>query len=512
MSNPVTLILLLLPAAISAVGMNCPATCGSTIPSVTITDGCLCGTTMPGLEGGPFDAYLGVPFAKPPVGELRFANPVRNLPWSGAYNASIARGACLQQNEFNPDRALAGDEDCLYLNVYKPRAGSGPLPVMAYIHGGGYIAGTAHPAYVGPEKFMDTGRVVLVTFQYRVGALGFLSTGDRAAPGNFGLKDQTMALKWIQENIRRFGGDPAKVTLFGQSAGASSVQLHMVSPLSAGLFAKAISASGSMLSYWNRPYEDALTLARRQGEALDISNARAISTEKLVEALRKVDAKQLVGSVDKLKFWYNQPIILYRPVVERYVSKETFLSEDPARLWASGRYRMVPWLTGFVPNEGAALTLGVVTNAVKLPQFLANQTNLLSMFAAVPKSQEKNLLKRFFAGAPVSNANIDGFDKMVTEAAFLYPMMKSILLYRASNPSASGGSVSLYHFNFAGRYRYSALYTGQPMTSRYGIVHGEDLLYLWRSPAVFPDFPRDSPEAAMSRRLVKLFVDFAYEG
>lgn len=101
---------------------------------------------------------------------------------------------------------------------------------------------------------------------------------------------------------------------------------------------------------------------------------------------------------------------------------------------------------------------------------------------------------------------------MVTEAAFLYPMMKSILLYRASNPSASGGSVSLYHFNFAGRYRYSALYTGQPMTSRYGIVHGEDLLYLWRSPAVFPDFPRDSPEAAMSRRLVKLFVDFAYEG
>ncbi|TMW40065.1 hypothetical protein DOY81_014855, partial [Sarcophaga bullata] len=119
------------------------------------------------------------------------------------------------------------------------------LPVMVYIYGGGWFSGTANPAITGPEYIMDTEEVILVTFSYRLGAFGFLSTGDNSIPGNFGLKDQLLALKWVQRNIADFGGDPEKVTIFGQSAGAISAHMHMLSSQSQGLFRGVIALSGT---------------------------------------------------------------------------------------------------------------------------------------------------------------------------------------------------------------------------------------------------------------------------
>ncbi|XP_055637017.1 juvenile hormone esterase-like [Toxorhynchites rutilus septentrionalis] len=496
----------------AAVIASCSNSCGPA-PAVKIQDGCLCGTRMNGLDKGPFEAFLGIPFAKPPVGALRFANPVRNDPWSGVYNASFPRNMCLQKNDFLPGATVQGTEDCLYLNVYRPGSIERTLPVMVFIHGGGYIAGSAHPALAGPEKFMDTRKVVLVTLQYRLGALGFLSTGDKAAPGNFGLKDQSMALRWVQENIRQFKGRPDQVTIFGQSSGASSCQLHMMSNLSKNLFSKAILQSGSALSYWNQPYGDPLELARKQVVAVGISSARVarMSTVQLVEVLRDVNANLLVSSVDKLKVLGVQPVILYRPVVESFVNESTFLSDNPKVLWAKGRYHKVPWMTGFLPNEGAAFSLGILSNSTFLEALIENAATYVPMMAAQPASVASLLNRRFFGGVPINSTNADGLSKMITESAFVYPMMNSVQQHLA-NGYNDRAPVALYYFNFKGRYSYAVLYTGKPPTKDYGVCHGDDLLYLFAQPVIFPDFSRDSPEAEMSRDLVHMFTRFAIKG
>lgn len=172
---------------------------------------------------------------------------------------------------------------------------------MVYIHGGGFFAGGASPSIIGPEYFMDTRRVILVTFQYRLGVFGFLSTGDEVAPGNFGLKDQVMALRWVKHNIAYFGGNPDLVTIFGQSAGGASVHMHMISPMSDGLFSRAIVMSGNAIAPWNIPTEDPLSLAQRQAEAVGITQVDTLSSKQLVDALRNVDANVLSESIDKLK-------------------------------------------------------------------------------------------------------------------------------------------------------------------------------------------------------------------
>ncbi|XP_021702655.1 venom carboxylesterase-6 [Aedes aegypti] len=383
--------------------LQCQSWCHSQ-PAVQINDGCLCGTKMDGLEAGPFDAFVGIPFAKPPVGRLRFANPVPIDPWKRYLNASTTKSMCIQKYDIFPLATIRGQEDCLYLNVYRPKkCKHKKLPVMVYIHGGGYIGESADPLVLGPEKFMDTRKVIIVTLQYRLGPFGFLASDDRSAPGNFGLKDQSLALRWVQGNIESFGGDRRRVTLFGHSAGAASVQLHMMSPLSEGLFSKAISQSGSALAFWGREYPDQLGLVRKLAVAAEVKGAERMSSEKLITALRKVDASKLLASVDKLKFWNNQPIILFRPVAEKYVDDETFIKEDPKELWAAGRYRKIPWMTGYLPNDGIAVLLSLFVD--QLEPFIKNQQELLPLLADVPPSSVPLLYKKFFGGNPISPEN-----------------------------------------------------------------------------------------------------------
>lgn len=173
--------------------------------------------------------------------------------------------------------------------------------MIVYIHGGGFFSGTASSLIVGPEYILDTKRAILVTVQYRLGVLGFLSTGDTAAPGNFGLKDQTLALRWVKRNIRRFGGNEQLITIVGQSAGATSVHMHMISPLSRGLFERAIMMSGNSLVPWNIPTKDPLALARSTAMVVDVMGADRLSGKQLVAALRDIPGEKLVGNVHKLK-------------------------------------------------------------------------------------------------------------------------------------------------------------------------------------------------------------------
>ncbi|XP_049542708.1 juvenile hormone esterase-like [Anopheles darlingi] len=252
-------------------------------PLVCISDGCMKGTTRMDNENRTYSAYLGIPYAKPPVRELRFANPVPNDPWNGTYDATSAKIFCPQQIL---QALYYGLEDCLYLNVFVPEYNTfdnaGLLPVMLYIHGGAFSRGAANEFTRDPVRLMTTQRVIVVTIQYRLGALGFLSTGDLSAPGNFGMKDQVLAMRWVQRNIRAFRGDPQLITIFGESAGGASVQYHMISPMSRGLFQRAITMSGSAFSLWGVPAVNPLETARAQAKAVGITDADTISTAELI--------------------------------------------------------------------------------------------------------------------------------------------------------------------------------------------------------------------------------------
>ncbi|KAK7476540.1 hypothetical protein BaRGS_00032220 [Batillaria attramentaria] len=212
-----------------------------------------------------FYGYLGIPYALPPVGELRFARPRPHPgPREGqVFNASSLGIVCPQPGQVNLN------EDCLTLNVYTPASPStsgDPYPVMVWIHGGAYYLGSAFDTT--PGRLVTQGDVIVVVIQYRLGILGFLSTADDASPGNYGLLDQNMAIRWVKDNIRAFGGDPDSITIFGESAGAGSVGLQMLSPYSKGLFSRAILQSGSPLASWSlnkSPREAVYKLANETG-------------------------------------------------------------------------------------------------------------------------------------------------------------------------------------------------------------------------------------------------------
>ncbi|XP_062817820.1 fatty acyl-CoA hydrolase precursor, medium chain isoform X2 [Anolis carolinensis] len=229
---------------------------GDSPPEVQTGQGSLRGQRLhvPGSER-PVDVFLGVPFAPPPLGPLRFSPPGAPPSWTGTRDAQAHPPMCLQDpvtgqvlsDAFTNKKekvSLDVSEDCLYLNIFSPvRADKeAKKPVMVWIHGGGLLLGAAS-TYDGSAlaAFED---VVVVAIQYRLGILGFLSTGDDHVPGNLGFLDQVAALKWVQGNIGHFGGDPGSVTIFGESAGGFSTSAHVLSPLSKGLFHRAISESG----------------------------------------------------------------------------------------------------------------------------------------------------------------------------------------------------------------------------------------------------------------------------
>uniref|UniRef100_A0A8C3LZG5 Carboxylic ester hydrolase n=1 Tax=Chrysolophus pictus TaxID=9089 RepID=A0A8C3LZG5_CHRPC len=238
------------------------------------------------------NVFLGLPFAKPPVGPLRFSEPQPPEPWKGVRDATSYPPMCLQDKvtgQFFSDVItnrkekvrLQMSEDCLYLNIYTPvpTKKQEKLPVFVWIHGGGLVFGAASSYDGSALAAFDS--VVVVAIQYRLGIVGYFSTGDRHARGNWGYLDQVAALQWIQENIIHFGGDPGSVTICGESAGGISVSALVLSPLAEGLFHKAISESGTAIRtlFTEKPEEEAQRIVAASG-------CEKSSSAALVECLR----------------------------------------------------------------------------------------------------------------------------------------------------------------------------------------------------------------------------------
>lgn len=308
--------------------------------------------------------FLGIPYAAPPTGDLRFAPPQPHKGWKrdGIYKATQFRSICMQQiTHYNVSILQAWEgfseaeenisEDCLYLNIYTPAENASKLqqnksqqlyPVLAYIHGGGFFAGTPIRV-VSPGEYLPLRGIILVSIQYRLGAFGFFSTGDSTAPGNYGMLDQVEALKWIKENIKSFGGDPSKVTLLGESAGGSSVNFHLLSSLSKGLFHRLISESGTDLSPFAFHGESGVTSSSlKLAENL---NCAAANKQNMLECLRSKTAPQILTATSSN--------LMFNPVVDKH-----FLPDSPINLRKAGKFQKVPTIAGFVSNEGSFLLLG----------------------------------------------------------------------------------------------------------------------------------------------------------
>lgn len=223
---------------------------------VTISNGQIRGEVRKNdLTGNEYRAFHAIPYANPPTSQLRFRPPEPFVEkWKKTYDASNSSRAPIcpqlaEGNFMNIDEDQL-NEDCLYLSVYGPKKDtfSKPLPVLVWIHGGSFDRGIGMFPFHGPERFMDGDDIIMVSINYRVGILGFLSLGIPDVPGNMGLHDQVMALRWVQENIASFGGDPDTVTIMGESAGSWSAYYHLFSPLSEGLFHRIIAQSGTPMS------------------------------------------------------------------------------------------------------------------------------------------------------------------------------------------------------------------------------------------------------------------------
>ncbi|HXM59763.1 MAG TPA: carboxylesterase family protein, partial [Terriglobales bacterium] len=255
--------------------------------------------TVEGKQQGAIRAFLGIPYAAPPVGDLRWKPPAPAVKWNGVRAAKEFGAHCMQGKVYGdmtfPD--AGNSEDCLTLNVWTPaKKADAKLPVMVWIYGGGFAAGgTSEPRQHG-EKLAARG-VVVVSMNYRLGVFGFLvhpelaKESGRDSAGNYGLLDQTAALQWVQRNIAAFGGDPANVTIFGESAGSFSVSAQMASPLAKGLFQKAIGESGGAFFSSGMKFEPMDVRAEKDSKLASstlgvqtLAELRALPAQKLLEA------------------------------------------------------------------------------------------------------------------------------------------------------------------------------------------------------------------------------------
>ena len=299
--------------------------------------------TLTGVRENGLSVFKGVPFASPPVGEMRWRPPAPVTPWLGSRKAEAFAPACMQTGVSMPgETPPAVSEDCLYLNIWTPaNAPSEHLPVIVWIYGGGYINGSASmPLYWG-DRLAHKG-VIVVGIAYRLGPLGFLAHPalTRESPhhssGNYGLMDQIAALEWIHRNIAAFGGDPKNVTIAGQSAGAMSVSILMSSPLAKGLFQRAIAESGGLFEPFQLAPKYLLANAELEGEKYAVSLGATS-----LQQLRQLPAAQLTGNADGT----------VHPVIEPYV-----LPALPYETFASGHQNDVPLLLGSNADEARSLT------------------------------------------------------------------------------------------------------------------------------------------------------------
>lgn len=315
---------------------SCVAASAAADPAIANTAGGL----VRGVVAGDHRTFSGIPFAAPPVGDLRWHPPQPAAPWPGIRDATQSGSMCAQAGQVNGKPAQIGSEDCLYLNVTEPNHAGG-LPVMVWIPGGGFVQGSGDQ--YDPVRLATTGNVVVVTINYRMDALGFLDDPDVSNDpdaGNYGLADQQAALRWVRQNIASFGGDPGNVTIFGQSAGAFSVCAHLAAPDSRSLFEKSIIQSGPC----GNSFVTA-DVARERGK--ELASQKGCVTN-VAACLRAKPVSELVGTGSNVTF---SPTNSLRDMPWTPVAGTPALPEQPLQALRDGHAARVPLIQGSTSDE-----------------------------------------------------------------------------------------------------------------------------------------------------------------
>ncbi|CAG7838552.1 unnamed protein product [Allacma fusca] len=497
-------------------------------PIVDTLSGKVRGSVEVSRGGRTYFQYLGIPYARPPDGELRFEDPQPALKWEGIRNAYNFGAECLQLEVLILGRVI-GDEDCLFVNVYTPQVESRPLmPVMVYIHGGLFMGGSSN---IFRGKYFADEDVVLVTLNYRVAALGFLSSGDEVLRGNQGLKDQNLALKWIKDNVRNFGGDPDRITLFGESAGAASVHYQMISPKSRGLFAKALSMSGTVMRKYTST-DDKKGQLENFGKKLGCIGD---TTKTVVDCLKKVEGHKIVEQHrEAAEALLKNKFALFVPTTESINDSRTFLGVNPRTSIQDGYFERIPWVAGVVAHEGLIYVARVIRDPEATKEMNENWMEVLpKLLKYDPKRKElTRKIKEFYFGMAeqldVVNA-IEQFSDLLSDRLFIYPAFEAAKVQSRFSP------VYLYYLSYKpqtsvyqlitsitpnGRispvleFSYSLLkrwFRGKILgleSITYGPSHGDELSLLFNV-HFLARISEGHPDFEFSKTMVKLWASFA---
>nr|CAD7269648.1 unnamed protein product [Timema shepardi] len=313
--------------------------------------------------GRDVHVFYGVPFAKPPLGSLRFRRPVPVDPWHGVLDATVLPNSCYQERYeyfpgfegeemWNPNTNIS--EDCLYLNLWVPErlrirhSGERPkVPMLVWIYGGGYMSGTSTLHIYDAGIIAATTDVIVASMQYRVGAFGFLYlspyfNGDsEEAPGNMGMWDQALAIRWLKDNAAAFGGDPELITLFGESAGGGSVSVHLLSPVMKGLVRRGIIQSGTLNAPWSyMSAETAASMGRSLVDDCGCNSTQLVDTpSKVMACMRAVDPKTV--SVQQWNSYWGILGFPSAPTIDG-----VFLPKHPLQMILEGDYKDTEILMG----------------------------------------------------------------------------------------------------------------------------------------------------------------------
>lgn len=451
--------------------------------------------------GRKVEEYRGIPFAQPPVGRLRFLPPQPVKPWEGIVDATSRRTACPQVVLSN---FLAGaieyTEDCLHLNVWSPVARDEDLvPVVVWIHGGGFTQGCAsYDDYTGAALAAKTGLVV-VSMNYRLGLLGFLDANSPESPGNMGLMDQNVALKWVQENIREFGGDPSRVTIFGESAGGMSVHAHMLSPMSRGLFQRAYMMSGNLhsLDFFDATHESiskgdtvAAVVGCSGGDRSLASNPEAV-----IDCLRTKSADEILLAASEAL----APKIF--PFLPTYHNE--FLPKVPTVAISKGFFHTVDIFLGVTEDEGT-LALIYPLRSKLLPddvEGLEDEMFKQSLHEGIfswLKMDFSEMLEKYTADAQDKASLRRGYVDYLSDSTFVCPMH-----FTAEKHADRGQNVYSYVFGHKS--------SKAPLPTWMGTPHAFDMNYIFAVPLI--DQNRfDAEDAVVSEVVLTALKTFVETG
>lgn len=430
------------------------------------------------------------------------------MPWTGIKNAT-EHGPTCPQIQLPTGKFIPGNEDCLYLNVYTPaKKIKSCLPVMVYFGGEGFVTISSEEDQYGPDFLLDE-NVVIVTVNYRVGALGFLCLHIKEALGNAGLKDQVQALRWVKKNIAHFGGNPNSVTIIGQTSGGVSATLHALSPMSKGLFKRAIAMSRVFFNeYINfEPQRQGLQLAHRLGlYTNDPHEAFRFLQNASVEAIVKGRAS-FIAPYDHIE--YVLRYLTFPPVIEKQLGDEHFLLDYPERMLLKGKTNDIDLMVGHTSMEG-------ITRAVSQKDYIMdifpyykeilvpirigfkqNQTRVLNLGDIIQN--------HYFGDKEISEKNMKYFIKYFTYFAYVHQIHRFLEMW-----TNSGKSAYFYEFKcYSERNIYGK--TGE----KYGLKKAalfDDLMYLFDGKKYNLTLNKERPSYKMIKQTCALFANFAKYG